>query len=451
MRLKHTERTAAGNGGMPVPGRWIAAEQGDRARWLQTSEYTPVNVSRILEAANEGDIAELAVAAREIQERNWEVILAMQVRKSALTGLDWGVEPGDERPASKDAALAFEAALKGSGCESGLVSFHELADHLMDAVIAPLSAAEIVWDAGGSLAGFRPVSAWHFTFRNSETPLLVTDDNYAGVPLPPAKFIVHTHGGAGDPARAGLIRTLIWLHVFQNYPVKDLVSFVERYGMPFVVAKVDRSAWENERGVMRNLIRSFGPNGGGVFTKSTELELLQATNAGGDVYFKLLEYTSKAITKVILGQLVTNIDTLIHVPGFSQPHPLLGVSVFGEYMDHPVLIPYQKTVDYIQFASIRHKLCHSSLDPVRIIGMHGRVQIVLQKIHCIIAVLITDKIQKSPGNKYGRNASVYDLIYHKRYIAALQKLCLGRTKMVFFHISSKKEKDHPHENLRISK
>ena len=309
MRLKHTERTAAGNGGMPVPGRWIAAEQGDRARWLQTSEYTPVNVSRILEAANEGDIAELAVAAREIQERNWEVILAMQVRKSALTGLDWGVEPGDERPASKDAALAFEAALKGSGCESGLVSFHELADHLMDAVIAPLSAAEIVWDAGGSLAGFRPVGAWHFTFRNSETPLLVTDDNRAGVPLPPSKFIVHTHGGAGDPARAGLIRTLIWLHVFQNYPVKDLVSFVERYGMPFVVAKVDRSAWENERGVMRNLIRSFGPNGGGVFTKSTELELLQATNAGGDVYFKLLEYTSKAITKVILGQLASSSES----------------------------------------------------------------------------------------------------------------------------------------------
>jgi len=309
MKLKHTERTAAGNGGMPVTGRWIAAEQGDRARWLQTSEYTPVNVSRILEAANEGDIAELAVAAREIQERNWEVILAMQVRKSALTGLDWGVEPGDERPASKDAAQAFEAALKESGGEPGLVSFHELADHLMDAVIAPLSAAEIVWGAGGSLAGFRPVGAWHFTFRNSETPLLVTDDNHAGVPLPPAKFIVHTHGSAGDPARAGLIRTLIWLHVFQNYPVKDLVSFVERYGMPFVVAKVDRSAWENERGVMRNLIRSFGPNGGGVFTKSTELELLQASNAGGDVYFKLLDYTSKAITKVILGQLASSSES----------------------------------------------------------------------------------------------------------------------------------------------
>ena len=79
--------------------------------------------------------------------------------------------------------------------------------------------------------------------------------------------------------------------------------------MPFVVAKVDRNAWENERGVMRNLIRSFGPNGGGVFTKSTELELLQASNSGGDVYFKLLEYTSKAITKVILGQLASSSES----------------------------------------------------------------------------------------------------------------------------------------------
>ena len=309
MKLKQKAGSAPQYGGQPAAGRWIASEPGDRSRWLQTSEYTPANVARILESANEGDVAELAVAAREIQERNWEVILAMQVRKSALTGLDWSVEPGGAGAASEDAAKAFEAALKGSGSEPGLISFHELVGHLMDAVVSPLAAAEIVWGAGGSLSGFRPVGAWHFTFRGSETPLLVTTEEPRGLALPPAKFIVHTHGSVCDPARAGLIRTLIWLHVFQNYPVKDLVSFVERYGMPFVVAKVDRSAWENERGVMRNLIRSFGPNGGGVFTKSTELELLQASNAGGDVYFKLLEYTSRAITKVILGQLASSSDS----------------------------------------------------------------------------------------------------------------------------------------------
>ncbi|MBO7088591.1 MAG: DUF935 family protein [Lentisphaeria bacterium] len=309
MKLKHSAGTPAAGTARPAPGRWITAEPGDRARGLQTGEYTPANAARILEAANEGDIAELAIAAREIQERNWEVILAMQVRKRAVTGLDWTVEPGDARSSSKRAAEAFADALRGCGAEPGLASFHGLTGLLMDAVIAPLAAAEIVWGPGGSLCGFKPVGGWHFTYRGSETPLLTTTDHPEGIPLPPAKFIVHTHGNAGDPARAGLIRTLLWLHVFQNYPVKDLVSFVERYGMPFVVAKVDRNAWENERGVMRNLIRSFGPNGGGVFTKSTELELLQASNSGGDVYFKLLEYTSQAITKVILGQLASSSDS----------------------------------------------------------------------------------------------------------------------------------------------
>ena len=37
MKLKHSVQNNARNGGMPVAGRWIAAEPGDRSRWLQTS------------------------------------------------------------------------------------------------------------------------------------------------------------------------------------------------------------------------------------------------------------------------------------------------------------------------------------------------------------------------------------------------------------------------------
>ena len=63
MKLKQKAGAAAIRGGQPAAGRWIASEPGDRSRWLQTSEYTPANAARILEAANEGDVAELAVAA----------------------------------------------------------------------------------------------------------------------------------------------------------------------------------------------------------------------------------------------------------------------------------------------------------------------------------------------------------------------------------------------------
>ncbi len=109
---------------------------------------------------------------------------------------------------------------------------------------------------------------------------------------------------------SGKIRVLAWLHVFQNWPIKDLFSFIERFGMPFVVAKVDPRTWEEERYVLNNLIRSFGPNGGGVFSRNTELQLLNAANTGGDnVYFRALDFTHNAIYTMLVGQLASSGDS----------------------------------------------------------------------------------------------------------------------------------------------
>ena len=58
------------------------------------------------------------------------------------------------------------------------------------------------------------------------------------------------------------------------------------------------------------MIRSFGPNGGGVFTRETEVQLLNAANTGGDnVYFRALEFTRAAIYTLIVGQLASSSDS----------------------------------------------------------------------------------------------------------------------------------------------
>lgn len=176
----------------------------------------------------------------------------------------------------------------------------------------PFAASEIVWGPGGTLEGFQAVPAWHFTLRDGYTPRLICDEYPLGLPeeLQRCKFVFHQFRKKSDPARAGKIRALAWLHCFQNWPIKDLFSFIERFGMPFVVAKVDQNAWDNERAVLHSLIRNFGPNGGGVFTKSTELELLNAANTGGDnVYFRVLEFTHNAIYTLIVGQLASSSDS----------------------------------------------------------------------------------------------------------------------------------------------
>ena len=70
-----------------------------------------------------------------------------------------------------------------------------------------------------------------------------------------------------------------------------------------MVAKVDKKTWDDELSKVQRLIKSFGPSGGGVFTNSMEVELLQAANTGSDnIYLKILEYTHDAIFRLLLGQ-----------------------------------------------------------------------------------------------------------------------------------------------------
>ena len=287
-------------------------EPGDRFRYGATTVYTPERLKRIFDAANSGDTEALCRCGREMLERNWDIIGALGQRSDALLGVEYDVQPGGDTELDALAAKAFEKELRSAGELNDLETFHDLLEHLTGAVVMPFAAAEIVWGEGGSLAGFSTIEAHHFTLRDSFVPRLVCDEYPNGMPEEEARnrFLFHQAKRKSDPARSGLIRVLAWLHCFQNWPIKDLFSFIERFGMPFVIAKVDQNAWDNERAVLHSLIRNFGPNGGGVFTKATELQLLNASNTGGEnVYFKALEFTHNAIYTLLVGQLASSGDS----------------------------------------------------------------------------------------------------------------------------------------------
>ena len=287
-------------------------EPNDRFRYGAATVCTPASLKRIIDAANGGDIEQLCLCGREMLERNWDIIGALEQRSDALLGAEYDVQPAGDTERDAAAAQAFDRELRAAGELSQLGTFHDLLTHLTSAVVMPFAAAEIVWGEGGRLEGFFPIEAHHFTLRESFVPRLVCSEYPDGMPEEQARnrFIFHQFKKNPDPARSGLIRVLAWLHCFQNWPIKDLFSFIERFGMPFVVAKVDQNAWDNERQVLHSLIRNFGPNGGGVFTKSTELELLNASNTGGDnVYFRALEFTHNAIYTLLVGQLASSSDS----------------------------------------------------------------------------------------------------------------------------------------------
>ncbi len=290
-------------------GRYAIEEVSDRFRYGATTVYTPERLKTIFDAANSGDIEQLCLCGREMLERNWDIIGAMEQRSAAIQGVQFDVQPGGDDAADVSAAKAFENALRSCGELNGLDTFHDLIGHLTSAVVMPFASSEIVWGDGGSLEGFAMIEPYHFTLRDSFVPRLVCDEWPGGMPEEEAKnrFLFHQFRRKPDPVRSGKIRVLAWLHCFQNWPLKDLFSFIERFGMPFVVAKVDKKTWDDERTALHALIRNFGPNGGGVFTQSTQLELLNAANTGGDnVYFKALQFTHDAIYTLLVGQLASS-------------------------------------------------------------------------------------------------------------------------------------------------
>ncbi len=136
--------------------------------------------------------------------------------------------------------------------------------------------------------------------------LLTREEPVYGLELEPFRWTyLRNQARSGDPARQGLLRTIGWMYLFKTAGVRNWARFVERHGMPFVVAKVDENAWQTDRDKIKNVIRSFGPDGGAVFSRAVELQLLEASKSGAECYEKLCHYFGDAATKVILGQTLT--------------------------------------------------------------------------------------------------------------------------------------------------
>ena len=305
------EATAA----TPTTGSSIQWQTSDRALGDVSRALTPSKVDAILRSANAGTTAEQSSLASEIDEKSWDIFQAVQTRRLAVAGLDWEILPpaGDDTPRAKEIAEETEAMLRTPGTYSAdFDTFQQcLFFDLQSALLPGFAVVELLWGPGGDqLEGCQFIEQRHFTFAESQSPMLVTTEHPSGIALEPGKFVTHYQlARAGARYRGGLIRPLAWLHCFSVNGIKWLMTHIERYGMPFLVAKTSSEAYKTERQKLASLVQNFGPAGGGVFTDAVELEMLQAANTTGDVYFKLLEYAGDSITKVVLGQTASSGDS----------------------------------------------------------------------------------------------------------------------------------------------
>ena len=326
-----TIRKYIGLAAKPEEGSRAQSEAADVISNDVSRGLTPAAVDKMMTAANTGETLEYCRLAMDLEEKNWDIGQAVQTRRLAVAGLEWSVEPpegladggnedgkGGDTSRAQHIAEAAEQMLRAVPYEGAdeLESFDQALRYgLQGALLPGFAALEMVWGKGGAeLLGFQEIEQRHFLFRDEtgmllSRPRLRTSEVAAGVELPQGKFVVHFHRARpGARCRGGMARPLAWLHCFQNTNLKDLMTFIERYGMPFLLTRVNDQAWKEDRAKIAALVRNFGPAGGAVFSNNVEAELLQAASNSGDVYFKLLQYCGDAITKVVLGQLASSAD-----------------------------------------------------------------------------------------------------------------------------------------------
>jgi len=122
----------------------------------------------------------------------------------------------------------------------------------------------------------------------------------------PSQFVFHTHNiKPGLPCRGGLLRALVWLYFFKHYAVRDRARYLERFGVPFMMAKVSRDDFDNDsiKAQVLNSLVKMGTDGIGVITKDSELDIISPKSQGGNAdYQDWMNYIDDVFALLILGQ-----------------------------------------------------------------------------------------------------------------------------------------------------
>jgi len=278
---------------------------------------TPAKVSRILRAADQGEIYELVALGNECRQKDFDLQAALAAREDGVSCLPYVVkEPAEATPKEKEAADLVRKALAAldarAGANPGSLSIQGLAAHLQAAVFFGFSAAEVRWTWDGRFlvpAEIWPIDHGRFAFRESDGRLVQRDNGSVDeidlmVDYPLGKFIQHQPRINGDLAcREGLIRVLVWAALFRNWSLKDWLILAEIGWKPWRKGEYKKDADKEEIDDLVSALERFSSSNVLVHSEDAKIEVGKAAGAstGKSQHRELHWYIGRGIFKVVLG------------------------------------------------------------------------------------------------------------------------------------------------------
>lgn len=290
--------------------RTVAESEFDEftSPWSRHTEV-PVNlrsIKRMFRDADEGAPGELAGLFARLQEFDPNIGAHLQTRFLSVLACDWSIEGEDPARVAEAEKIFAHAGIR------------RLLFHLLGAIVHGYAGAAVIWEkGGGSIRSFQQISPVNFIFDRLGNPALLTHD---GREKPLADY--HENQFIFVRHEAPLLRSLVWLFFFKYYAMRDRARYLERFGIPFIAAKIRNEDFESReiRSELMNSLAKLGSDGVGILNEGAEMQILNAGGSASSDYQTWLDYLDTLATRLILGQTATSSSGSGFSSGSVQEH-----------------------------------------------------------------------------------------------------------------------------------
>jgi len=266
-----------------------------------TVGLTPVLLNRLLTDAEQGNLTAQADLFSDMEEKDAHIFSEMDKRKKGVNGLEWNVIP-PKNATDQEKKIAEEVA----EWIDDIKDFEMFLFDAMDGVGHGYSCQEIEWHQLGSL--WLPKSFEHVNARNFMTPyskpneLRLNDGSPDGADFWDFGWFIHRHKAkSGYIARSGLHRVLSWPFLFKNYGVRDVMEFLEIYGLPIRLGKYPSGATSDEKMTLLRAVMMIGRNAGGAIPQGMSIDFESAATGDTDNHMSLIKWCEQSQSKAIVG------------------------------------------------------------------------------------------------------------------------------------------------------
>lgn len=240
----------------------------------------------------------------------------MGTRQASIKGMSWDLTVGKSSDrilkATQEVLENLNMRQQGAGVQGmGMPRFF---DDILQANPWGMSPLEVVWQTG--------INEWiplevkgkpfrYFTFDNDNKLLFRTSSNWEGEAIPDKKVLLARHwitsSSFDNPYGDKLLSKSYWPVFWKRNGIQFWNVYLEKYGMPWVVAKVNPNMGENDREALAEDMVNMVQDGAIVLPNTSEIELMDSSgkSSQSDLYEKMLTFNDNALSKVWLGQTLT--------------------------------------------------------------------------------------------------------------------------------------------------